>query len=105
MQQGFFTIGSEPAGVYTHAAPHYGVLIADEKQIVLHHHGFLENTPAAAMMIDYWNGLYDYSYLSPLCFKPSAYVPTIGILVCPVNNASLRIPFILTKKLHNITFL
>ena len=46
VQQGFFTIGSEPAGVYTHAAPHYGVLIADEKQIVLHHHGFLENTPA-----------------------------------------------------------
>ena len=45
-QQGFFTIGSEPAGVYTHAAPHYGVLIADEKQIVLHHHGFLENIPA-----------------------------------------------------------
>lgn len=30
-QQGFFTISAEPRSVYTHAAPHYGVLIADKK--------------------------------------------------------------------------
>ena len=38
-----------PAGgknyIFTNAQPHYGILLADESQVVFHHHGFLENIP------------------------------------------------------------
>lgn len=45
-----FLTTEAPAGkkyIYTQAAPHYGILLADEEQIILHHHGFLENRPVA----------------------------------------------------------
>lgn len=32
----------------TEAAPHYGILLADEERIIFHHHGFLENIPIIA---------------------------------------------------------
>ncbi|WOV91744.1 MAG: metallophosphoesterase [Candidatus Zeuxoniibacter abyssi] len=69
VQQGFFTIGSEPAE-FTRTPPRTTAFLSPMKNKLSYTiTAFWKTPPPAAMMIDYWNGLYDYSYLSPLCLS------------------------------------
>ena len=47
--QTFFTADSPAAGKYvlTKAAPHYGICLVYEEQVIFHHHSFWENIPVA----------------------------------------------------------
>jgi hypothetical protein len=52
------------------------------------------------------NHLFSESLVNPaFVFQPAIFMPTLRVVMCPVQNTALAVPFILTIKLDSITSL